>query len=107
MNPHLIATDEIGSEDDARVIADVINAGVSFLVTAHARNTTEAIMRPGLKRILETGSVERLITLSNRMGTGTIESVKAGITSPELLPEAIRPGGIDDQDHRSNSYYRD
>jgi stage III sporulation protein AA len=95
MNPHLIATDEIGTEDDVRVIGDVINAGVSFLVTAHARNITEAILRPGLKRILETGSVERLITLSSRMGTGTIESVKSGVSAPELLPEAVRPGGID------------
>jgi stage III sporulation protein AA len=96
MNPDLIATDEIGTEDDAQVIGDVINAGVSFLVTAHARNISEAIMRPGLRRILETGSVERLITLSNRLGSGTIESVKAGINSSELLGEAIRPGGIDE-----------
>lgn len=95
MNPDLIATDEIGTEDDVRVISDVINAGVSFLATAHARNITEAILRPGLKRILETGSVERLITLSNRLGSGTIESVKAGISAPELLAEAIRPGGTD------------
>ncbi|HBE80426.1 MAG TPA: stage III sporulation protein AA [Firmicutes bacterium] len=96
MNPDLIATDEIGTDDDVRTIADVINAGVSFLATAHARNITEAILRPGLKRILENGSVERLITLSNRMGSGTIESIKAGISESELLAAAIRPGGTDD-----------
>jgi stage III sporulation protein AA len=96
MNPDLIATDEIGAEDDARVIGDVINAGVCFLATAHARNITEAMLRPGLKRIMETGAVERLVTLSNRLGSGTIESVKAGIGAPELLPEAIHPGGTDD-----------
>jgi Uncharacterized protein conserved in bacteria len=94
MNPDLIATDEIGTEDDARVIGDVINAGVSFLVTAHARNIAEAMLRPGLKRIMETGSVERCITLSNRLGSGTIESVKAAIGAPELLAQAVRPGGI-------------
>ncbi len=92
MNPDVIATDEIGTEEDAMVIGDVINAGVSFLVTAHARNLTEAIMRPGLKKLLETGSVERLVTLSKRLGSGTIESVKGGIHAPELLREAIAPG---------------
>lgn len=96
MNPDVIATDEIGTEEDAIVIGDVINAGVSFLVTAHARNITEAILRPGLKRLLETGSVERLITLSNRLGSGTIESVKGGIHAPELLKEALSPGGSND-----------
>lgn len=96
MNPDIIATDEIGTEEDAAVIGDVINAGVSFLVTAHARNITEAIIRPGLKRILETGAVERLITLSNRLGNGTIESIKAGINGPELLGKVIAPGETDD-----------
>ncbi len=96
MNPQVIATDEIGTEEDIRVIGDVINAGVSFIATAHARNLTEAMLRKGLKRILETGSVERFITLSSRLGTGTVESIKAGIGAPELLPEPIRPGGIDD-----------
>jgi stage III sporulation protein AA len=96
MNPDLIATDEIGTEEDAMAIGDVINAGVSFLVTAHARNITEAIVRPGLKRLLETGSVERLITLSNRLGSGTIESIKGSIHGPELLRESIAPGGSHD-----------
>ncbi|MGE5583473.1 MAG: stage III sporulation protein AA [Bacillota bacterium] len=96
MNPQIIATDEIGGEDDFQVIGDVINAGVSILATAHARSLAEAMLRPGLKRVLETGSVERLIALSNRMGTGTIESIKAGVSAAELLVKAIRPGGYYD-----------
>jgi stage III sporulation protein AA len=85
MNPHIIATDEIGREKDQQMIADIINAGVSFITTAHARNLTEAMLRPGLRRILENSSVERLITLSIRKGPGTVESVKAGVAGPELL----------------------
>jgi stage III sporulation protein AA len=83
MNPQIIATDEIGQESDWAVIEDIINAGISFITTAHARNITEAMFRPGLKRILETGSVERLIILSNRLGVGTVESIKAGISGAE------------------------
>ncbi|HEX7712970.1 MAG TPA: stage III sporulation protein AA [Bacillota bacterium] len=85
MNPQVIATDEVGRETDIPVIEEIINAGVSFIATAHARNLTEAMLRPGLKRILETGSIERLIFLSSRTGVGTIESVKAGLAGPELF----------------------
>jgi stage III sporulation protein AA len=93
MNPQLIATDEIGCSGDYEVIEDIINAGVSFIGTAHALNPAEAMNRPGLKRILEMALVERLIVLSNRLGVGTIESVRVGITGPELLPSGFRPGG--------------
>lgn len=92
MNPQLIATDEIGTMEDFKVLEDIINTGVSFVATAHARNLTEAIYRPGLKRILESGMVERIILMSNRLGSGTVESVKAGVAGGELLAGAFRPG---------------
>jgi stage III sporulation protein AA len=92
MNPQIIATDEVGREKDQQIIADIINAGVSFITTAHARNLTEAMFRPGLRRILENGSIERLITLSNRFGPGTLESVKAGAAGPELWLQSQNGG---------------
>jgi stage III sporulation protein AA len=61
MNPQLIATDEIGAGGDLQIIEDIINTGVAFLATAHARNLKEAVGRPGLKKILDTGRVERLV----------------------------------------------
>ncbi|HOP73526.1 MAG TPA: stage III sporulation protein AA [Bacillota bacterium] len=85
MNPDVIATDEIGAENDFEVLEDIINAGVSMIVTAHAMNLTEAMCRPGLRRILERGMIERLIILSSRSGAGTLESVRAGVAGPELL----------------------
>jgi stage III sporulation protein AA len=91
MNPQLIATDEIGAGDDLKIIEDIINTGVGFIATAHARNLQEALSRPGLKKILEAGTVERLICLSNRMGVGTIESVTAGVTGFDLLSGPFRP----------------
>jgi stage III sporulation protein AA len=91
MNPQLIATDEIGAGGDLQIIEDIINTGVSFLATAHACNLQEAAGRPGLKKILDTGMVQRLVCLSNRMGVGTVESIKAGVDGPELLPGPFRP----------------
>lgn len=85
MNPQLIATDEVGREGDLRVIEDIINAGVGLIATAHAANLGEAMLRPGLKKVLEAGAVERIVTVSNRSGIGTIESIKSGINGPELL----------------------
>ncbi len=92
MNPDLIATDEVGREEDFRVIEDIINAGVSFIATAHARNLTEAILRPGLKKVLQEGAVERLIMVSNRLGIGTVESIKSGVSGPELLTNGLTGG---------------
>jgi stage III sporulation protein AA len=92
MNPQVIATDEIGAPEDFQVIADIINAGVGFIATAHAQNGSEAIRRPGLQRLLAAGLVERLVILSHRLGVGTIESVKAGVSGPELLTGPLRPG---------------
>jgi stage III sporulation protein AA len=86
MSPQVIATDEIGRDEDIAILEDIINAGVSFIATAHARNLAEAALRPGLKKILESGAVERLIVLSNRLGIGTIESVTSGIGGLELWP---------------------
>lgn len=88
MNPDVIATDEIGTENDFKVLEDIINAGVSMIVTAHALNLTEAMCRPGLRRILERGMIERLIILSARLGVGTVESIRAGVAGPELLKAA-------------------
>lgn len=89
MNPHLIATDEVGREGDLRVVEDIINAGVSFIATAHARNLTEALLRPGLKKVLQAGVVERMVMVSNRLGIGTIESIKSGTNGPELLTAGL------------------
>ncbi len=84
MNPQLIATDEIGRHEDIAMIEDIINAGVSFIATAHARNLSEAGSRPGLKKLLNSGAVERLVFLSNRLGIGTVESVRSGAAGREL-----------------------
>lgn len=75
MNPELIVTDEVGSEADFKMLEDIINAGVSFMTTAHALDLKEAKNRPGLNRILDSKMLERLIFLSSRLGVGTVESV--------------------------------
>lgn len=84
MNPQLIITDEIGSLDDWPIIEDILNAGVSFIASAHAQDPEEASRRPGLRRILESGVIERLVILSNRRRIGGVESIRAGWRGPVL-----------------------
>lgn len=79
MSPDVIITDEIGAPDDWLVLEDILNAGVSFIASAHAHNLEDAMRRPGLRRILDAGSVERIVVLSNRMGAGTLESIHSGL----------------------------
>ncbi len=77
MNPDLIATDEIGREDDPCLLQDIINAGVSFLTTAHASDLEEALQRPILQTIFKSQAIERVVIMSNRLGTGTVEEILA------------------------------
>jgi stage III sporulation protein AA len=96
LTPQLIATDEIGGREDFQVIEDILNTGVSFIATAHAQNLNEALGRPGLRPLLESGMVERVVVMSSRLGVGTIESVRAGAVGPELLAQAFRPEAVND-----------
>lgn len=53
MNPQMIATDEIGTDADAKALLEISRCGVSILATAHARNLQEAKEREMLKNLLE------------------------------------------------------
>lgn len=92
MNPDLIVTDEIGREDDPVLLQDIINAGVSFLTTAHAYNFEEALRRPILQAIFKNQAIERVIVLSNRLGMGTIEEILA-ISDGQVLWARRRGNG--------------
>lgn len=75
MAPHVIATDEIGSQEDIMAIQEVINAGIKLLATAHGANLEELLKRPVLSQIIKEKVFERYIILSRQKGPGTIEGI--------------------------------
>ncbi|NLW55607.1 MAG: stage III sporulation protein AA [Firmicutes bacterium] len=90
MGPQLIATDEIGRPGDLEMIEEILNAGVGFLTTAHAWDTTDFSARPSLRKLWARGLVERVVVLSRRLGPGTLEGVWDGRTKEPLSSAARR-----------------
>ncbi len=78
MSPNVIATDEIGKNDDALAIEEAINAGVSIITTVHGSNIKDIQERPVIRNILAKKFFEVIIFLSRNNGPGTIEQVING-----------------------------
>ncbi|BAS28437.1 stage III sporulation protein AA [Limnochorda pilosa] len=72
MDPQLVATDEIGSEEDARAVLEAREAGVAVLVTAHAGSLEELAARPGLQPLLAHRAFEAVCVLGRHPRPGTL-----------------------------------
>ena len=75
MGPEVIVTDEIGREEDAAAIEEIIHAGVSVVATAHGGSLAELRSRPGLRRLLDDALFERAVILGWSRGAGTVEQI--------------------------------
>lgn len=84
MGPEIIATDEIGSVEDAEAIMAALFSGVYVVATAHGRDLEDIKCRPGLKKLLKHHVFGRVIILSGRNGPGTIEAVYNGTNIERL-----------------------
>lgn len=78
LSPGVIVTDEIGREEDARALEEVLNAGVRVIATAHAATPAELARRPVFAYLFRLGLFERLVVLSRRKGPGTVEEIIDG-----------------------------
>lgn len=73
MSPQVIATDELGSNEDISAVEKIINSGVSVVATIHGTNEAQLRNRADISRLLD--FFECFIVLSRRFGVGTIEEV--------------------------------
>lgn len=78
MSPRVIATDEIGRQEDINAINHALQAGVSVITTVHGTSYEELQQRPVLSELLNWKFFDRLIFLSRRRGPGTLEAVIDG-----------------------------
>ena len=74
MSPEIIATDEIGRQEDAAALLEAINAGVKIIATMHGNDIEDLYRKIELKRI-HYNFFERIIILSRSRGVGTIEKI--------------------------------
>ncbi len=80
MSPEIVATDEIGSIDDAKAVLTALSAGISVISTAHGNCIEDILLRPGLKELITEKVFGRIILLGSSSGPGTIKAVYDGTT---------------------------
>lgn len=85
MGPEVIATDEIGKQEDADALEEALNSGIKILTTAHGKNLEEISLRPVLKYILERNIFKRMVILGRSKGVGTIEDIIDCNTQKSLM----------------------
>ena len=93
MSPEVVVTDEIGREEDAVALEEMMHAGVSVLSSAHASRPEELYRRPCIKRLLERSVFGRLLVLSCRKGAGTVEYILEPSSGKYLFRGNARAGG--------------
>ncbi|MBN7772534.1 stage III sporulation protein AA [Clostridium aminobutyricum] len=75
MAPDIIATDEIGKQEDIGAIETALCAGTKLLTTIHG-NSFEDILNSNIAKVIKQGAFKRIIYLTNVPCTGTIKGVQ-------------------------------
>lgn len=73
MSPDVIITDELGADEEGRVLSKIANSGVNIISTIHASSRLELNKRKEISAICPFFSC--FVTLSRRSGAGTIEEI--------------------------------
>jgi len=75
MAPDVIITDECGSCEEERAISEIINSGAKIITSAHGYSEKDVLKRRYLGPLTENGVFERIIVLSARKKSATIEKI--------------------------------
>jgi stage III sporulation protein AA len=75
LGPGVIATDEIGGDEDARAVVSAISGGATVLATCHGDDLDQVASRPYSRWLVEKGYFQKAVVLSRRLGPGTVEFV--------------------------------
>lgn len=63
MSPDIIAVDEIGKEEEFRLLEQMRCSGVKILGTVHAGEMSEMLRNPMIREGIESGAIERFVEL--------------------------------------------
>lgn len=66
MSPQIIASDEIGSQQDSQAIKYAMCCGVKGIFTAHGKNLEEINKNPELKELIQEKIFEKIILINGR-----------------------------------------
>lgn len=76
MGLDIIATDEIGGEEEIISIKKAALSGVSLIFTMHGEGEDDIYKREKISKLIKDGIFSCIIILSNREGVGTIENIR-------------------------------
>ncbi len=65
MSPEIIALDEVGEDEELEGIRLGLNSGVHFIVTVHASNYQELLLRPQIAKLLSYKAFDKIILLKS------------------------------------------
>lgn len=75
MGIDVIATDEIGNNNDIEAIKYANCSGVGLVFTMHGRDLNDILKRKGIKELIHNNLFRNVIVLSNKKGVGTVENI--------------------------------
>lgn len=73
MSPDVIITDELGADEEGKILSRIANSGVHLISTIHAKNRSELLKREEIAAMCPFFSC--FVTLSRRNGAGTVEEI--------------------------------
>ena len=76
MGVNVIATDEIGGENDIEAIKYAVLSGVKLVFTIHGNSVDDVLRKKGIGDLIKEGIFEIAVVLSNRKSPGTIEKIR-------------------------------
>lgn len=87
LSPEIIFCDEIATDSEVSAIKLGVNSGVRFVVTVHASNFQELVLRAQVEKLLETYSFDYVVLLSGGDKPCTVNRI---YESGEILDEIYR-----------------
>lgn len=88
MSPKVIATDEIGRDEDIYALKEAMNAGVKFITTVHGDSIEDISRRTNIASLIKNRVFERMIILSNRPKVGTVKKI-INLRTDEVMNESL------------------
>ena len=65
LSPTAIILDEVSDAEECARIEQAMNSGVSFLMSAHARNREDLLKRPLTRRLIHNGSIQLIVLIGS------------------------------------------
>ena len=75
LSPDIIVLDEIGGDDESKVMLNSMNSGVDFIATAHGSSFEDVMRRPNIKTLINAGAFEKVVVLEGKNAPCKVKGV--------------------------------